>query len=711
MQSMDPLHLAPFFSPRSIAVIGASPEPHRIRGALLRLLRKNDFPGAIYPINPSYRDIHGLACYPSLAAVGSPIDLALIAIPSAAVPDALEECAAAGVSHAIVISSGFAEDGIAPSDLQDRVAAMARRTGLRVCGPNAEGFHNELGRVTATFSPATDRDAIIAAPALPQRIAIVAQSGGMGFALYNRGLAMGLSFSIIVTTGNEADLTAADFFAHFAAREDTAAILLFLETIRDPQGFITAAGAARKAGKPVVAIKIGRTAAGKAAASSHTASMAGWDVAYDAMFRRCGIAVAHDIDEALAFIAALATNPPARGRRAAVLTVSGGAGALAADMISAAGLAMPELSEATQAQIRSFIPSYGATRNPIDITAGGAQGGGLLRTIDLLSRDDGVDQIAVTVSLANPTRVSFDLAGLKAIIAERRKPILFHSYTLPSALGRNALVEAGAPLFPSLDMLALAARLLAEQRETPTPVDPLVPPDAVLNGLSSTRGPLTEHAAKALLAGAGMAMPESQLVREEAEVAQAAAKLGFPLAVKIQSPDILHKTEADGVRLGVTDAAALQLAYRCVLDAAKRHAPRARIDGVLVERMAPRGVEMIIGIVRDPTFGPVVMVGAGGIAVELYRDAVYRLAPVDEAEAEAMLTELRSAPLLDGFRGAPKADVGALARLISHVSRLAHAASDHIAELELNPVIVHAKGEGCTVADALLVLAPHEAEP
>jgi acetate---CoA ligase (ADP-forming) len=709
MQRKDPSSLASFFSPQAIAVIGASPEPHRIRGALLRLLRKNDFPGAIYPINPSYQDICGLACYPSLAAVGKPIDLALIAIPAVAVPNALEECAAAGVRHAIIISSGFAEDGVAPSDLQDRVAAIARRTGLRVCGPNAEGFHNELGRVTATFSPATDRDADVVAPALPQRIGIVAQSGGMGFALYNRGLAMGLSFSIIVTTGNEADLTAADFFAHLATREDTSAVLLFLEAIRDPQGFIAAAGFARTAGKPVVAIKIGRSAAGKAAASSHTASMAGWDAAYDAMFRRCGIAVANDIDEALAFIAALATNPPARGRRTAVLTVSGGAGALAADMISAKGLAMPELSEATQAHIRSFIPSYGATRNPVDITAGGAQGGGLLRGIDLLSRDDGVDQIAVAISLANPTRVSFDLAGLKAIIAERRKPILFHSYTLPSSLGRNALVEAGAPLFPSLEMLAAAGRLLAERQETPPAVDPLVLSEAVRNALAATRGPLAEHAAKGLLRDAGIAMPEGLLVREEKDLAKAAEKLGFPLAAKIQSPDILHKTEAEGVRLGIAEAHTLQLAYRAVLDAAKRHQPHARIDGVLLERMAPRGVEMIIGIVRDPTFGPVVMVGAGGVATELYRDTVYRLAPVDEREAELMIRELRSAPLLDGFRGAPKADVGALARLISDASRLAHAGGDYIAEVELNPVIVHA--QGLTVADALLVLGPREGEP
>jgi acetate---CoA ligase (ADP-forming) len=711
MQHSDPTGLDLFLSPRAIAIIGASPEPHRIRGALLRLLRKNFYPGAIYPINPTYQDIDGLRCYPSVAAVGAPIDLALVAIPAAVVLDALENCAAAGVKNAIIISSGFAEDGVAPSDLQDRIVALARRTGMRICGPNAEGFHNEVDRVTATFSPATDREAASAASALPQRIGVVAQSGGMGFSFYNRGRAMGLAFSVVVTTGNEADLTAADFLAHLAGRTDTSGILLFLEAIRDPEGFVAAAHAARAAGKPVVAIKIGRSAVGKAAASSHTASMAGWDVAYDAMFRRCGIMVAHGIDEALAFIAALMTNPPARGSRVAVVTVSGGAGALAADKLSAAGLTMPELSSETQAQIRSFIPSYGATRNPVDLTAGGAQGGGLLRTIELLSRDEGVDQIAVAVSLSNTTRVSFDHDGLRALLGERRKPILFHSYTLPSALGQNSLIDAGTAIFPSLDMLAAAARMLVAASEKPMPaVKPLALPEAVGLRLAATPGPIAEHEAKALLAAAGIDVPASRLIRDQAELEAAAASLGFPLAVKIQSVDILHKTESGGVRLGIGDIAALRDAYRAVLAAAQQHNPAARIDGVLVEKMAGRGVEMIIGLVRDPTFGPVLMVGAGGIMTELFRDCVYRLAPVDESEAAAMLRQLRSAALLDGFRGMPKADVVALARLISLTSRIAAAGSESIAELELNPVIVHAAGQGCSVIDALIMLAPPDEE-
>jgi acetate---CoA ligase (ADP-forming) len=709
MTRSDPAGLDRFLSPRSVAIVGASPEPHGIRGALLHLLRKNGFAGAIYPVNPTHHEIDGLRCYPDVAAIGAPIDLALIAIPAPAVPGVLEECAAAGVANAIVISSGFAEDTMTRSDLQDRIVALARRTGMRICGPNAEGFHNEVDRVTATFSPAADRDAAAASVALPRRIGIVAQSGGMGFALYNRGRALGLAFSIVATTGNEADLTASDFLAHLAAREDTDAILLFLETIRDPAGFVAAAESARNAGKPVVAIKVGRSAAGKAAASSHTASMAGWDVAYDAMFRRCGVTVARDLDEALAFSAALMTNPPARGPRVAVVTISGGAGALAADVITAAGLEVPELSAETQAKIRAFIPSYGATRNPVDLTAGGAQGGGLLRTLEVLSRDDGVDQIAVAVTLSNTTRVSLDLSGLSQFIEERRKPLLFYSYTLPSPLGQNALVEAGTPIYASMETLAAAARVLV--REEPASLREAADlPTEVGALLAQADGPLAEYRAKALLAAAGLAVPPSRLVRNEDELDGIAARLGFPLAVKVHSVDIPHKTEAGGVRLGISDTEALRQAFHDVLAAAKTYAPQARIDGVLVERMAGPGVEMIVGSMHDPTFGPVVMVGAGGIMTELFHDTAYRLAPVGDAEALAMLRELRGAPLLEGFRGAPKADITALACLISQVSQLAAAGRDRIAVFELNPVIVHRSGEGCSIADALLVLAPDERE-
>ena len=703
--------LRSLLSPRSIAVIGASPDRTKIRGALLHVLRNNGFAGRIFPINPTYSEIHGLTCFPTIAAVGESVDLALIAIPAATVPRALEDCATAGVGNAVVISSGFAEDDTAPTDLQDRIGALARRTGMRILGPNAEGFHNEIERVSATFSPAVNRDADDSPTALKARIGIVAQSGGMGFALYNRGRALGLAFSAIVSTGNEADLTTADILAHMAADLDTSGMLLFLETVRDPDAFIAAAQAATAAGKFIVAIKIGRSSVGKLAAASHTASMAGWDIGYEAMFRRYGILVAHELDEALTIAAALASNPSARGRRVAVVTLSGGSGAWAADLLGAAGLELPELDAATQTAIRTFIPSYGSARNPVDLTAQGAQGGGMLRAVELLTRDPGIDQVCVVTTLASRERISLDVPALAAVLSERRKPVLFYSYTLPSALGRKALADAGAVICPSISALAEAARNLAERgRFKPAAniaIEASPAPCAV--GASAGAGALAEHRAKSLLATWGVLVAPFRLVSRTCDLADAATALGFPLAAKIQSPGISHKTEVRGVRLGITDLRDLEAAFATLTGNAARMMPGAPIEGVLLERMAGEGVEMIVGVTRDPTFGPVVMVGAGGVATELLKDSAYRLAPVSEPEALEMVHELRSAPLLEGFRGAEPADLPAFTRLIAQISRIAsaHAA---IAELELNPVIVHPTGQGYTIADALVVLQPIGAE-
>ena len=704
MSALDTL-----LSPRSIAVIGASPDNGKIRGQVLSILVRNGFTGRIVPVNPSYAEIGGIPCFPTIAAAGDPVDLAIIVIPAASVLASLEECAAAGARNAIVISSGFAEDDAAPADLQDQVAALARRTGMRISGPNGEGFHNEIARCSATFSPAIDRTADTDPVALKSRIGIVAQSGGMGFALYNRGRALGLSFSLVITTGNEADLTAADFVAHLAADPDTSAILLFIESIRDPAGFALAAQAARDAGKPIVAIKIGRSPAGKRAAASHTASMAGWNAGYDAMFHRHGIVVASELEEALTIAAALVANPPVKGNRVGVVTISGGAGAWAADVIEEAGLTLPALSAATQAAIRGFIPSYGSAHNPVDLTAGGAAGGGTLRTVGLMLDDPAIDIVAVVTTLANPARVAVDASALAALLAQRRKPVLFYSYTLPSPLGRQVLADAGIVICPSMTLLAKAACVLTERgnRQAATTPAPLQPPAS----LSGPAGTLSEHAAKAVLASCGAAIAPGRLVTERRDLAEAAHAIGFPIALKIQSADIPHKTEAGGVRLGLTDLPALEAAFDAVMASAQAYAPEAILDGVLVEHMAPNGTEMIVGIVRDATFGPVVTVGAGGTSTELFHDIAYRLAPVDEAEATAMVRNLRSAPLLEGYRGATHADVPALAGLVSLVSRIAHAGRATVAELELNPVIVHPAGQGYTVADALLVLSPANPPP
>src|ERR1700688_942209 len=434
-----PHPLDSFFAPASIALIGASRDLEKIPGRLLSMLRKNGFPGSIYPINPNYGDIDGLKCYPSIADVGQPIDLAIVIIPARAVFGALEQCAAVGVRNAVIISSGFAEEGGDSAAMQDAIVALAKKTGMRISGPNAEGFYSQVQRVAATFSPTVDvkpnEPPLVASQ---RRIGIVAQSGGIGFAIYHRAKALGVALRYVVSAGNEADLGAGEFLDYMVQDASTDVILLFIEGIRDVDKFLAAARRAAKIGKPVIVTKVGRSGAGERAAASHTASMAGWSAAYDAVFAKYGFIISNDLDEAVSIAAVLTTSPPPKGDRVAVLTVSGGAGIWGADTVSMQGLQVPELSENIQAGIRGLIPSYGAARNPIDVTAQGVNTGGLQKSIELLDVSDEVDAILVVLSLSSETRMPFKQAELKPVLDAQNKPIVFYCYTLPSHFARTA---------------------------------------------------------------------------------------------------------------------------------------------------------------------------------------------------------------------------------------------------------------------------------
>src|ERR1700716_1470368 len=454
-----PHPLDTLFCPDSIALIGASRDQEKIPGRLLSMLRKNEFPGQIYPINPNYGDIDGLKCYPSIADVGQPIALAIVIIPAKAVLGALEQCAAAGVRNAVIISSGFAEEGGDSAAMQDAIAALAKKTGMRISGPNAEGCYSQVQRVAATFSPTVD-----VKPDAPQliatkrRIGIVAQSGGIGFAIYHRARAIGIALSYVVSARNESDLGAGEFFEYMVQDSSTDVILLFIEGIRDVEKFLAAARRAAEIGKPVIVTKVGRSGAGERAAASHTASMAGWSAAYDAVFAKYGFIVSNDLDEAVTIAAVLTTNPLPKGDRVAVLTVSGGAGIWGADTVSMQGLKVPELSETIQTEIKKLLPSYGAAGNPIDVTAQGVHSGGLQKSIALLDVSDEVDTILVVLSLSSDTRMPFKQAELKPVIDAQNKPIVFYSYTLPSDFARKELAASGAVVLSGLTHVGVAMR-------------------------------------------------------------------------------------------------------------------------------------------------------------------------------------------------------------------------------------------------------------
>ena len=697
--------LQSFFWPESIAVLGASPDLHRIRGRLLHQLRENGFPGRILPINPSYQDIGGLPCFPSIGAVDGPVDLALVAIPAPAVAAAVEECAKAGVKNTLIISSGFAEEGGAAGDMQAALIEVTKRYGIRACGPNCEGYYNALGRIATTFSPTVEtREDDSQVLVSDRRIGVIAQSGGIGFALFNRGKAAGLGFTYVISTGNEADLTMADFLDYMVEDERTHAVMLFCEAVRNGPGFVAALAKARRLGKPVIAIKVGRSDAGTRASASHTASLSGSYTAYHAVFERYGVIEAEDADEAVAIAGVVLSCPLPKGRRAGIVTVSGGGGAWMADTLSAHGLIVPVLSAAMQASLRPLMPSYGASGNPVDVTAQGSNTGPAMMTVmEHLAESDEIDMLVLVSSLASESRASLDAGRIRATAEKCGKPMTVWSYTIPSAFGRDASSGCGLFLHTNLRNAGVAMGRLAGyaevlRRPLPEPFEPVS--GRLYPGLPRV---VPEYLAKQVLA-AWLPEAAERLVQSAEAAAQAAATLGFPVALKVQSPDLPHKTEAGGVRLNLADPDAVAAAYAAMLGDVARYAPEAKIDGVLVQNMAPKGHELVIGMVNDATFGPIMMVGYGGTTVELFADVAHSPAPVDEAEAKRMIRSLRSARLLSGFRGAEPIDLAPVAKLLAALSRAALTLAAQVAEFELNPVILHADGSGLTIADALLTM-------
>jgi len=713
-QTSVPSLFESFFWPQSIAVIGASPDLMTIRGRLFAYTVRNGFRGQLYPVNPTHEEIGGYKAYPSVSAVGAPVDLALIAIPARLVPEAVEDCAAAGVKNVLIIAAGFAEEGGAAAQLQDRLKEIARRTGIRIAGPNSEGMLNAIGSISATFSPVVEalagQDGIEAAP--DRRIGIISQSGGMGYAIFTRGRAIGLSFSYVISSGNEVDVGTADYLDYMVRDPHTQIIVLLCESIRDGERFKDAARAAEQAGKPIVMVKLGRSEAGSRAAKSHTASLTGSHSAHRAIFRRYGIIEAAEMDEAVAIAGVLATCPLPNGRRVGIVTASGGAGTTAADVFSEHGLVVPVLSDALQAEIRPLIPPHATPQNPIDTTAQGHKTGPVsMRCMEILHGSGEVDMLTVIFSAARETSVPINAEKIKGVTERRTVPVITWTYTMVSQLARRTAAAGGAIVMTDIRHGALALSKLAGYAEHLRQAHEDDEPETSkrLHRPEQAGAALSEHRAKALLADFGLGGASDRLVQSAADAVKAAAEIGYPCVLKIQSPQILHKTEVDGVRIGLADEKTVAAAFDEIMAAVTRNAPGAEIEGVLVQKMAPKGLELVVGMVNDETFGPIMMLGLGGITVELFQDVVHYPAPISPARAEALLRGLKSAPLFDGFRGSPPVDIAHAARLISRISQAAVAGRDFIQEMEFNPIILHGDGSGVTVADAVVVLkAPRQ---
>ncbi len=711
--------------PKSVAVIGASSDLHGLRGRILEVMLSHPYAGMIYPVSRSASEVQGRKAYPSVAELPQPTDLAVLIIPAAFVPEELDRCGRAGVKAAVILSSGFAEEpGEAGPRMQEALRATAARYDMAVCGPNSEGFANIAAAFCPTFSPAMD---ITAGPLLPKQplggqVSVISQSGGLGFAFFDRARERSLAFRHIVTTGNEAFLETSDFVDYMLDEGETDAFLLLLEDVKTPAKFRRVAEKALHAGKPLIVAKIGQTEPGRRAVASHTAALAGSHAAYRAIFERHGVIEGYDFDEmidlAVGFLSCGAKLPA--GRRMGICTSSGGAGVWMADACVRAGLEVPELDAPTRAAIDVHLPSYGTSQNPVDSTAQGVQKQGYAAFARLVAQSPMIDGVMVVITARRSAFLTGDQPKLMQLARETAKPVFMWTYTLPSEKSTEVLNEAGYPLFTTADSCARTMRALADYRAQR---ERLLRPDVAIDGwtpdraaaramLAASTPVLCEWQAQPLLATYGITGGAvGQLARSSADAEAAARAFAKPVALKVQSADIPHKTEAGGVELGCTGASAVRAAYDRVLAAAKQHAPNSQIDGVFVQPMALPGREIILGVSRDPTWGLLLMVGLGGVLVEALGDIALAPVPLDHTGARALLDRLKGAKVLGPFRGSPPADTDALIDLMVRLSQFAADHVDEIAEIDLNPVVVHAKGQGISIVDALIVKQqPRQAE-
>lgn len=693
------------FSPSSVAVVGASDGTGKIGGKVLATLLRHGFPGQVYPVNPARAEIAGLKAYPSVKDIAAPVDLALIAIPAALVPDCVQECADRGVRAAVIFSSGFTDAGEEGARLQQRLQAICAATGIRVSGPNAEGLYNIAAGMAATFSPAIDIDK--GDVGRSDQISIISQSGGLGFAFFNRGRRSDLNFGHIVSVGNQADLEIAEYLEYLIEQPRTRVLMMYVESLRNPRRFLRAAERAAELGKPIVMVKVGSSQAGRRAAQSHTGAIAGATQVVDAVLAHHGIVVADDQDRLIDTAAGFARHPLPKGNRVAIVSASGGTAVWLADACEAAGLEIPEIDKERQARIAEFIPVYGSPNNPVDITAQGVDG--YARSLAILAEAPYMDAIIIAATFAHERRLVNEGRAIADIARRIDKPVFLYSYTLPSEKSRALLRELGLHCYTSLQGCAHALRsmwdyqrFLAARADHRAAARSAADMPANARELLDHAGPsLCEYEAKELLRAYGVAVPEEALAATADEAVAHARRLGYPVAVKLQSPDIPHKTESGAVRLSVQTDEQVHEAFAEVVANARRHAPAAQVRGVLVQPMAPRGVELIAGIVNDPDFGPMVLTGLGGIYVEILEDVALAPAPLTPATARSMLARLRGYRLLTGVRGEPPRDIDAVVDLLVRLSHLACDAHGRLAEFDVNPIFVHEAGRGLTVADAL----------
>ncbi len=701
MADKTPNSLDALFMPGSVAIVGASSDQRRFGGRPVQYLIASGFSGAIYPVNPNRAEIQGLKAWPDLESIAGPVDCAILAVNAEDTQGAVEQCIAKGVKAAILYGAGFSEAGEEGIARQARLVETARAGGLRLLGPNCMGALNSHAGFYGTFASAMEEGI-----PPPGNIAVASQSGGYGGHLMKHLLLRGLGVSQWITTGNEADIDVGEALYWMAGREENKVILLYLEGLRSRENLIAGLARARRNNKPVVVMKVGRTKAGSAAAASHTASLTGEDSVYDALFDAFGAYRARTTEELLDVAYALSKGSLPQGPRVGVISISGGVGVQIADFVSDAGLDMGTVPDETRAALRQLVP-HCSPNNPIDMTGLVTTNHDIMeKTLDAVLASNAFDATLIFLGISGsaPSMAGPLQQAIANACARAPDQLMLISITASPQMVRE-YDERGFLVFedPSRAIQALAAlHHFARLRETAPaellvarPAEPLdLPAGTVLN----------EAEGKALLAEHGVRSPKEAVAADAGSAVALADEIGYPVVVKVVSPDILHKTEYGGVALNLGSADAVREAVERMAATIPGMIPDARIEGYLVSEMVTDGVECIVGTHLDEAFGPVITFGLGGTLVELIQDTVCALAPLSVEQAAALIRRIRTFALLDGYRGAPRHDVDALAGAVADLSMLAASHADQISGIEINPLLVRPVGKGVVALDAVIQL-------
>lgn len=700
---MDRDALNKLFKPKSVAVVGASNTPGKIGYTVLDNMIREGYKGKIFPINPTCPEILGLKCYQSVLDIPGDCDAALITVPAKYCLQVVEDCGKKGIKGLMIITSGFSEVG--RRDLEEEMVATAHRYGMRILGPNIVGYLSNSDNLNASF-----------APFLPYKgkATLISQSGALLIALDASSFTRAVGFDKLVSNGNMSDVDFADMIEWLDDDENTACITLYIEGLKDGRAFIEAG---KKAKKPIIAVKAGVSAHGAAAAASHTGSLAGAAKVYSAAFQQAGVIQATDLNDLFNRTLALSLQPPLTGENILVLTNGGGVGVLATDAAEKYGVPMQFAPKDVQEELKKHMPEFGSAKNPVDLT-GMAGNDWYYKTVKFSFAHKWVDGLAVLyceTAMTNPMEIAQSIKKAVDDSGVKGKPVIVSFVGGErSDKAMRWLVENGIPAFgaPDLALNALGAlreyhRLKSGKAEEIVKADPSARGKAlevIKKARADGRDSLTEIEAKEVFSIYGMPVTTTDLASTEDEAVKLAEKTGYPVVMKIVSPDILHKSDAGGVKVNIKDEKGVREAYQTILKNAKAYKADANIHGIAIQEMAPWGTEVILGSVNDPTFGPTMMFGLGGIFVEVLKDVTFRVAPVSKEQAQSMLGEIRGAPILAGVRGEAPRDKAAMANVITQYSAMILDLQDEVAESDANPVLVYEDGKGLKVVDARIIL-------